>query len=151
MNRARCSHLVLLLAAVGLIAGPRAAAAPSDSADVVRVSTRHHPSSALRASERPLRSRSEAGPRALGPGEGVHVSLQLDIQPGWHINAHQPTSDALIATSLALRLRGHLDLRDLDRVVLQLAGQGHGMAGVRGDDRAGIDKLVDLAAGHEHV
>lgn len=49
--------------------------------------------------------RVEVAPvEAVHPGTAVQVNLTLDIQPGWHVNAHTPSLQFLIPTTLALTL-----------------------------------------------
>ncbi len=58
---------------------------------------------------------SRAGPKVLStevfssrnyalPGHEIRVALQLDIEKGWHINAHKPLETSLIPTEVALEM-----------------------------------------------
>jgi len=41
--------------------------------------------------------------KAVLPGEEIRVALQLDIEKGWHINAHKPLETSLVPTEVVLQ------------------------------------------------
>lgn len=45
------------------------------------------------------------------PGEKIRVALQLDIEKGWHINAHKPLDTSLIPTEVVLERNPHFTLQ----------------------------------------
>ncbi|MCK5553443.1 MAG: hypothetical protein KAJ09_09890, partial [Deltaproteobacteria bacterium] len=44
-------------------------------------------------------------------GDEIRVALQLDIEKGWHINAHKPLDTSLIATEVVLEPDPNITLR----------------------------------------
>jgi thioredoxin:protein disulfide reductase len=46
-------------------------------------------------------------------GEEFKIAIILDIEEGWHINAHQPIQDYLIGTELKLGFQDHFFLADI--------------------------------------
>lgn len=66
---------------------------PSSSADLV--------SADLRLRERPVPA-----------GRAVEAALRLDVADGWHVNAHRPTFDYLIGTSLEWEHASDLTITD---------------------------------------
>ncbi|UCD71093.1 MAG: hypothetical protein JSW70_08840, partial [Syntrophobacterales bacterium] len=62
-----------------------------------------------------MATNSLAGPKVLStnvflskksalPGQEIRVALQLDIEKGWHINAHEPLETSLIPTEVVLEI-----------------------------------------------
>ncbi len=47
------------------------------------------------------------------PGEEIRVALQLDIEKGWHINAHKPLETSLIPTEVVLDTDPHFTLEEI--------------------------------------
>ena len=47
------------------------------------------------------------------PGEKIRVALQLDIEKGWHINAHKPLETSLIPTGVVLETDPFLTLENI--------------------------------------
>ena len=41
---------------------------------------------------------------AYEPGETAHLAAVVTIEPGWHVNAHEPTFDYLIPTELTVEV-----------------------------------------------
>lgn len=46
-------------------------------------------------------------------GEEIRVALQLDIEKGWHINAHKPLDTSLIPTEVVLERNPHFTLQQI--------------------------------------
>ena len=47
------------------------------------------------------------------PGEEIRVALQLDIEKGWHINAHKPLETSLIPTEVVLEMDPPFTLKEI--------------------------------------
>jgi thiol:disulfide interchange protein DsbD len=47
------------------------------------------------------------------PGQEIRVALQLNIEKGWHINAHKPLETSLIPTEVALETDSQLTLKKI--------------------------------------
>ena len=47
------------------------------------------------------------------PGEEIRVGLQLDIERGWHINAHKPLDTSLIPTEVVLEMDPQFTLEEI--------------------------------------
>ncbi len=47
------------------------------------------------------------------PGEEIRVALQLDIEKGWHINAHKPRETYLVPTEVALEENPHFTVEKI--------------------------------------
>ncbi len=47
------------------------------------------------------------------PGEEIRVALQLDIEKGWHINAHTPLETSLIPTEVVLEMDPQFTLEEI--------------------------------------
>ena len=51
---------------------------------------------------------------AYDPGAAVRIAALVEVEPGWHVNSHQPTYDYLIPTSLELELPSGWRLEGID-------------------------------------
>ncbi len=47
------------------------------------------------------------------PGEEIRVALQLDIEKGWHINAHEPLETSLLPTEVVLEMDPPFTLKEI--------------------------------------
>lgn len=89
---------VLLLAGMGLLAAGAAQAHPrSTSALSVGAQQAGGGGSAARVGVDAKLSRT-----AVRPGDSLRAAVVLDIDEGWHANAHEPTLDFLIGTDVEL-------------------------------------------------
>ena len=53
------------------------------------------------ADKKPVRIEAFAARAEAAPGETVEIELRLTVDPGWHVNSHQP-GEGLVATEVAL-------------------------------------------------
>jgi len=82
--------------------------------DVVRVGDRaERPAGAGDAPPEPVRVSTRAAPSRVEPGGVVDVIVSLDIEPGWHVNAHTVSTPNLMPTSVDVRSTAGIEVEEI--------------------------------------
>jgi uncharacterized protein YyaL (SSP411 family) len=54
-----------------------------------------------RSAEGPVAVEAYLSPTTVAPGESIRLAVSLHVEPGWHVNSHQPIQPYLLPTTLS--------------------------------------------------